>query len=469
MDKATDAAITHVMEPMLPATYTPVTVGGADAATQIFARRLDNGPSPAPGQGPDQAAAEEIALEIVQRTGDCLTIDVPGGGLAVWALAPEPDCAPDSATLVNRPRLDWSVASGALAGEELILVGRNLASPEHYPTNDPEHPVSFGGLLPGKTRIVARRQGGEAWQNLPVARSSCYEAYVDVPPSLTPGDYELCAHNGLGGVRGWSEAFAIQVEAAPAWPADVVEVDSFLAAGGDVDAAIAAALAQIESRGGGVLQFGPGAYALGQTIVLPRRTVLRGMGMQRTMLRLPAGGGPKPPWVAITGDGDFAVEDIRIQGVYAPLLICAPTFLPSSFDEAFDIPFTFSPLRARNVHVRRCYLRQSPTNHIDRRQDSDGGAWKERMQEYVLSPGQGYTGLKCVHLKGDDLSVEDCTMWGGGACVLLAGCSHSRVAGNTLKVGPCGHGIYAAARLHWPEDGGGAYRRQLRQRDIPGR
>lgn len=456
MDVDKTCAITHVMEPVLPGRYAVLTVGGADENTRVYAVTVLNGPACRPGCGVTGAAKMPVELPVVQRKGECLTVDVPAieYGILLLGLLPAP--TPEDAVVVNRARIDWMYPSTVRPGQALRLIGRNFVSVDNYPTMRPDCPVSYGGLVKDRTRVAIRKPGAIGAFDLPVRQSSCYEVHLDVPADLEPGEYEVFAHSGLGGGLGWSAPFMVRVEADDPWPADVFPISDFMGADPDVDAAIAAALAAIEKNGGGVLQLAACAYPIRKTIVMPRRTVLRGAGMNRTMLALPESNGPAGPYVAITGEGDFAVEDLRIHSVYAPILVCAPTFVPETFDEAFDIPFSFAATRARNVAVRRCHLHQRINQHIDRRVDADGGAWKERMQQFVLTQGQGHSGFNAIHLKGDDLAVEECVIWGGGSCVLLPGCSHVRVARNALKAGPTGHAVYAIARLSWPEDNTGA-------------
>jgi hypothetical protein len=168
------------------------------------------------------------------------------------------------------------------------------------------------------------------------------------------------------------------------------------------------------------------------------------------MIRLPDGGGPKPPYVAITGDGDFVVENLRIISVYAPMLITAPTFLADSYDDAWHIPFDFAKgKRARNVTIRNCYLLMRPASHEDRRVDNDGGKFKALIQAWSLSQGQGTGGFSAVSLRGEDLLIEGNRIFGGGACVMMYGCTSARVAGNILEIGPTGHGVYAMGHLSW--------------------
>lgn len=450
-------AITQVMEPVLPGTYTVMTVGGVSESTRIYAFRLANGDAGLPSSAANGLAlsvGDVIELPIAQRKGECLTLDVPVGEFGALALQVTDTFDPAAAWIANRPRLDWALSSQATAGRELRVHGRGIVSREHYPTADPANPVSYGGLLEGRTRVVARQVGGSEFVDIPVARASAYEAWLEIPSTLAPGEYEIFAHNGLGGPVGWSEPLRISVCAPEPWPAKVFAVEDYLDSTRSVDDAIARALVDIASHGGGVLAFATGVYRITKTIELPRRTVLRGAGADRTLLTLPVNNGPAEPIIMITGDGDFTIEDVRLLGVYAAKLIVAPALHPETFDEAMNLSFSWSDVRARNITIRRCFIEQRPRHNFYRRSDSP--EYSQFMRDWIADAyTQDYKGFTAIHLKADDIVIEDCTVWGGGSCVVLPGCSHVHIARNTLKVGVNGHGVYAMGHLDWPDNHAG--------------
>ncbi len=87
---------------------------------------------------------------------------------------------------------------------------------------------------------------------------------------------------------------AVAIQKEKPWPTTRFRVDDYLAATPNVDDAIAAALQAIERNGGGILEFAAKTYPVTRTITVPRQTLLRGAGKDRTMIRLPAGDGPNP-------------------------------------------------------------------------------------------------------------------------------------------------------------------------------
>ena len=470
MRATSSTAITHVMEPALPGTAAVVTVGGGGARTRLFAFRLTDRPSTAPGRG-TVAASRGVPLKRLQRTDEAFTVQMPGGALSSWAFQLEPEFDLKHAWVVNRPRLDWHWPSEAHPGQAFRILGRHLVRADLYKTKDPEKPVSIGGLVKGKTILAARPVAGGRWRRVPVEQSSGYEVWARLPADLKPGEYEFRAHNGLGGAAGWSDPLVIPVTAADSWPARVFKADAFIArAGGDADEGLAAALAAIEKNGGGVLELGPRPYDITRTLILPRRTVLRGTDRYRTLLRLPTWDGPKPPYVVVMGDGDFAVEDLTIRGVHAPVLIAAPCIDAGSFEAAMKAYDAFGDRRCRNVAIRRCHLEQNLLWRTDRRQSSEichtatrdlpeGQKHLREMQEYGDNEGRYGKGgghAACVQLRGDDLELEDNTVLGAAHAVFVNRSSHVRVSGNTLAAGATGSALGFHGGLRWPPEGGGA-------------
>lgn len=446
-------AITHVMEPVLPGCYAVATVGGGARGRGLYARRLPDGPAGRPAAA-GSATRPDGAWKrwpIAQATGECVTVDVPAGPFGVYAMTADPAGPADAEWVANRPRLDWCWPREAVSGEPLRVIGRCLADVSKYRQRDPLRPVSYGGLLRGAATLLARRIGGRRFVRIPVEQSSAYEVHARWPRGLPPGDYELFAHNGRGGVHGWSDPLHLSSIRAAPWPRRVFRVRPEPTAA-SADDAIATALDALRRNGGGVLSFGAGTFSITRPIVLPPRCVLRGAGADRTCISGPTHGGPLPPWVLVTGDGDFVVEDVRLFAVYAPMAIVAPTFLPGSFREAYDAPFGWGETRARNVTVRRCRIEQAPNANLPRRADADL-EWRKWLREWTAtSDGQGYNGFVAIRLRGDGVLIEDSEIWGGGSAVILTGCSYVRAARNTLKAGCSGHGMYVMGHLSWPAD-----------------
>jgi hypothetical protein len=469
MTHKSQSAVTHVMEPWVPGTYGVLTVGGATDDTGLWAFPLATGPTEKPDRRTQRLLGTGIPLTIIQRTEEVLTVDIPGDLRGVSALLTSAHFDPKRAWIVNRPQINWAYPASAKPGGELRLMGRNLARFDWYPTINPKHPVSFGGLLEfddlqstaAGTRGWIRRRGESSGLPIGPIKASAYEARVLLPAILTPGAYEVFLHNGWGGMDGWSEPFFVDIEACSSWPSTGYEVDAYVAKTGNEATGIAHALADLQKNGGGILRFGPRTYHLTETLVIPPRTVVRGAGADRTLLDLPFDhtSGAQPPFVAITGDGDFAVEDLYIRGTYAPLLICAPSFNPQTQDEAAresDAQLGLSERRAHNVAVRRCRLEQLPFRQSMRRpKDFDSRGWMKAFG------GKGWAGIgadqyAAVFFKGDGLEVADSHIIGGGHAVNMNRSTSVRITGNTLRAGCAGMAVHGYSRLTWPADGSGA-------------
>jgi hypothetical protein len=453
--------VSQVMEPVLPGRFAVMTVGGSDESTQLYAFPLADGASAHPGDG---AVGMAVSLPRVQRQAECFTVDVPAGPLSVLALQTTPHFDPQTAWLANRPRLDWVFPAQPQVGAPLQIIGRCLVRADRYVTTDPRQPVSHGGLLTPadagfRTRAVLRPAGGDAYMPLTVTKASAYEAHLTLPAEIAPGAWELYLHNGLGGAAGWSEPICLEVAAAAPWPTQVFAIESYRAQGGKDDDAFTRALADLTANGGGILALAARTYYLGKTLVLPPRTILRGAGPDRTRLALPHGGGPadgsgRAPFVAVTGDRDFVVEDLNIHGVYAPLLICAPSFNPSTKAEAATgaLAIGLTDRRASNVVVRRCRLEQHPFKQSMRRKDFDQSDWMKGFgQRGWAAMGDHWA---CVSFKGDGLEVSDCEILGGGHAVDLNRSSQVRLLRNILKGGFFSMAVHGFTRLTWPASGG---------------
>lgn len=451
-------AITHVMEPVLPGAYAVLTVGGAGDATRLFAFRIKNHASPAPGSAAPKTIGKPRALAVAQRTGEVFTVDAPRGPYGLLALQTTERFDAATAWIANRPRIDWSDYSAAECGRPFRLLGRNFVAANRYPPVDPRNPRSYGGLLKGKTKCVARLAGGKhnRFLAIPVIQSSAYEARLALPKKLKPGAYDFFLHNGLGGNLGWSEPFRVAVAKSDPWPQDVFKVDDYLAKTRSVDGAIAAALQAAKRNRGGIVEFAAKIYPITRTIVVPRRTVLRGAGMERTMIRLPTGEGPKPPYVAVAGDGDFIVEDLRIQAVHCPVLICAPRVTAATWQAGLDAVERFGDRRARQVTVRRCQLMTHILGGRMRRKDHEQ---LNRVTDFMLIGRQSLGGYYAILIRGSDLTIRDNVILGGGNCIGLKHGEHAVISGNRLAVGSGGTGIFCDGKLAWPKNfprGGGA-------------
>ena len=451
-----DSIITQVMEPVIPNAAAVLTVGGGISKRALYARRLADGPARLPATGtpaPSKTTAPWKSWRVLQTTGETVTVNVPATPYGLCELTLDPSDPPENTWVANRPRLDWCWPQTAVTGEPLRLVGRCLADVSRYRTTDPANPVSYAGLRPRQTTLVVRRVGGNTAIRIPVERSSAYEIHARCPAKLAPGEYECFVHNGRGGVAGWSEPFPMTVTKPESWPRKVFRVDAYRSkTGGNADEAIALALSDAKAQGGGILEFGPGTYQVTRTIEMPPRCILRGQGADRTCLAGPGQQGPLQPWVMITGDHDFIIEDLRLFTVYSVIAVAAPVFRPATFEAAFKAPFSWCDTRARNITIRRCRIEQDPLSNLPRRKDADP-VWRKWLMDWTANAdGQSQDGFVAIRIRGDGGCIEDNEIWGAGSGIILTGCSHFRVARNRIKIGCAGHGIYVMGHMSWPLD-----------------
>jgi len=145
-----------------------------------------------------------------------------------------------------------------------------------------------------------------------------YSLLVPLPSNLPLGEYEVWVHNGFGGQEGWGGGVRLRVRQPEKWPEKVFNIRDFGAKGDNVtddSEAFRKALQAVAENGGGIIYFPAGIYRLNGWFLLPRRTVLRGEGMDVTWLKWPMND-PKTradllKAVLFTA-GEFAIEDLSI-------------------------------------------------------------------------------------------------------------------------------------------------------------
>ena len=200
---------------------------------------------------------------------------------------------------INGPTVYWLQGDQGLRraspGGWLRLFGRCLAD--------------LGGTA--RVLLVARDAGMSALLWKPIS-SSLWDMRVAVPESVSAGTYRVWVHNGLGGSRAWVEAGTVEIQAPESWPSRVWNVRDLGASGeGDWNdlAALQAALAEAEKSGGGIVYLPRGRYWFEGTLVLPRRTILRGESRALTSLCWPD---TDEPYTLIQGSDHFAVENLTL-------------------------------------------------------------------------------------------------------------------------------------------------------------
>ncbi|NQU45155.1 hypothetical protein HQ520_17870, partial [bacterium] len=142
---------------------------------------------------------------------------------------------------------------------------------------DPDDPTVFrimGKNLWLKTaQPRAWLQGPGVSQWIEILSADPYTLEMRLPDGLTPGTYQVWAHNGTGGIWGWSEPvqFTVVQHLGPASPKtfDVNDYGAVPDDGQDDIAAIDAAMADAANADGGIVRFGQGEYNISRRVETP--------------------------------------------------------------------------------------------------------------------------------------------------------------------------------------------------------
>jgi hypothetical protein len=117
-----------------------------------------------------------------------------------------------------------------------------------------------------------------------------YRVAFEVPEDVTPGTYEVWAHNGHGGHYGWSGPVELEIVATPDWShydAQTFNVKDYGAVGDgqtdDYDALIATLEAASEA-GPATVHIPAGTYAIRTTLRIPRYVRVQGDGVGETII-----------------------------------------------------------------------------------------------------------------------------------------------------------------------------------------
>lgn len=452
-----EAVITHATDPSpLGKVCVLVGDGWTPGDPKVRLAILDNGPAGKVGlhTGTLPAGAKTESVKVVSEDSQVLSCELPGKGYRVAALQVWQGTEWSKSFIVNRARIDWLSTDQAAPGDRVRALGRSLVDLNLYGEEGRgEVPVSHGGYIPSGTRVVLRNASSIEF-SCKVEMASAYDVHFRLPGDLPAGDYEVYLHNGLGGTAGWSEPQTLRIAARDAWPSKVFNIADYGAKGifaelggkngrthgmHDDSDAVEAALKAARDNGGGIVHFPAGSYMLTRTMALPKRTVLRGESRERSWIWFPDGidhGTRKQGEacaVGFMGQSDFGIENLSIHGVYNTLLIAAP--LQNANARTWKDIEHGTP-GADNVFVRNCYVYQEPTYRYHHRKDDP-----LLSDERLGGPDSTWGMRAAIALRGDNVSVTDCQIKGGGMPVMLMGCRHATVARNRLYTGTAANGL----------------------------
>jgi hypothetical protein len=280
---------------------------------------------------------------------------------------------------LNAPSITWTSGNEgpeATPGGSIRLFGRCLDAAEGSPTIRLENS--------GKSHVLNPSAAGP------------WSLTAALPANVAPGDYTVCIHNGAGGAHGWSDPAAITVRAAQPWPTAVLNVRDFGAVGdgqADDTAAVQQALEKARTDGGAIVHLPRGRYKLTQPIEIPSNTILHGEKREWTEILWPDT--DEPPLLMVAMKRHTAVEDV--------------TFYCANYQHFIGNDTTDE--NAGDVHIRRIRIRAVMYRGHLKPEQVD-----ERFRKSLkLSTGGGDT----IHLRGDNLEVAECDLYGSGRSMFL--------------------------------------------------
>ena len=450
--RAGDAAIiTYVTDPAMPGKLSVVVGDGWDLQKPALKMATPRNSSMGePGAALEFSPGQAKDIQVVKNDRETLICQLPPGKFSVYAIAAQGSGGWGGAVIVNRPRIQWLSKETAAAGEEIRVIGRNLVNLDLYPPPGPAGPpAGFGGYLAQATTTILIQKPDGKFARCGVLKQSAYDVHFMLPEHLPEGAYKVYAHNGLGGRYGWSEPYELNVKEEKPWPAQVFKVTDYGATGlplgfnegwHDDTAGLQKALDAAKANGGGIVYFPAGNYLATATLVIPEHTVLRGESRERCWIWFPDGidhgkrgdfESPKKIQVGLRGMSDFTLENLSIHSVFTRVLIAAPL--------SKDAANTYEELdaaRARNITITNCYVFHEPTYQYHyRKQD---GLLKDSN---LIDESWGM--MSAIGLRGDNISVTDCAIRGGGMGIALLACRYSTVARNEIRIGRSANAIAA--------------------------
>jgi len=403
-------------DPVRPGETALVFGEGFERTTSIEVVRLDDGPpGDPPPPGSVVARGEAVTVEPIQPRPRSVKFVIPlTFRMGVYACRIRTDSG-DAVAVLNRPGAIWlhgDAGPDATPGGQVRVFGRSLAMPRHQ--------TVFLLRGQGRDRRLADFRKPTALEVrerfLPGTYSpSDWSPAADLPEDMTPGPYKLYAHNGCGGAAGWSAPLDLTVTPKAKWPSAQFSVRDFGARGTgkhDDTAAIQAAVAKAKESGGGVVYFPRGRYLLTEGIELPPRTQLRGEHRDLAAIVWPEM--PKPPEFLIYGKKSFGVQKLTF---YCTDYI---HFLGNDLNDP----------EAGDVHIRNICVRADLYR---------GHLTPEQVAErFKTSLSRSTGGGDTLRLRGSDIEVEDCDLYGSGRVLYLTRGRGARIRHNTLYNGRWG-------------------------------
>lgn len=370
-----------------------------DAVRNIRVERLPDAPSAGDG-----AITESEKVSTTQNSATSLKFTIPkdfrDGTFRVHL-------DPDGATFdLNVPTVYWLQGDQGTAsrpGGWLRVLGRNIG-------RSPSAILTLTPLEKGRDKIV-----------LSAARSGLWDSKFLIPSDTPPGPYAVSLWNGNGNLSSWRSAGIWQVGAVGTEHAVQLNVKSFGARGDGVQDETPHFKAALQALAvtGGTLFVPRGYYRLGDTIVLPPGTHLKGESQRLVRLIWPDF--PIPPRTLIEGSTDFSIEDVMIFASNHAHIISG------GFQAGTDVPLS----NARDITIRNVRVRASVYR-------GHGVTPKQIDDRFVAALKFSSGGPDTVRLSGENLRIEGSDIYGSGRSFYLQAPRGAYVANNKFYNGRWG-------------------------------
>ena len=457
--------ITNVTDPSIPGRLSVVVGDGWNVTGPVLKLlKVENGAIQNPSNPSDITFVDSKSniLRIVKNGPQVITCDVPADKFSVYAVVARGKEGFSKPVIVNAAKAEWLSKAIAASSDTIRVFGRNLVNLDLYPEKKNfDVSAGYGSYLRNTPTKVYLETPGGTFLSCRIVKSSAYDVHFILPSSLADGQYNVYAHNGLGGKYGWSLPVELTIQKKKSWSTKLFNVRDFGARGEIVadtkenggwnndGIAIQQALDAAGANGGGIVYFPAGSYYVAQTLVIPKFTVLKGESRERSWIWFPDAKdhGSEVDYVtgaAITvgfrGLSDFTFENLSIHSVYTNILIAAP-FIKDNANTYADLDLS---QRADNVTIQNCNIVHEPYYQYHRRQGDP-----MLVKDQVFNEDErGMEATIAIH--GDNTRIINSRIRGGGMAIVLASCRYSTIANNELIIGRAANAI-ASREFGYPE------------------
>lgn len=255
---------------------------------------------------PGHAVTVERAVHVADSVAASVVLPTQLLAQSMYLLWPKTGATYGKPVAVNRTDAWWLGGDQALPGESVSLYGRNLAH---------DNGTALSWIYIQSVAKVKRQ-----W--VKPTRVNPYRVSFQVP-SLSPGQYEIWAHNGHGGQFGWSGPLALTISAESPWAgqsAKKFNVQDYGALGNGVTDDTKAIQAALEAAGRAApatLYFPAGTYMLNGMIEIKNNVSWLGESRDTSFIKAgPAfASSVEPHWQALIYSDSSTVNRIEFKSL----------------------------------------------------------------------------------------------------------------------------------------------------------